>query len=120
MTQSPVPAASATLERADALYDKVVERLRTVYDPEIPVNIHDLGLIYKIELTPVADDLYNLEIEMTLTTPNCPVAGQMPAMAQQAVAGLDGLKDIRVELTFDPPWDKSRMTDEARLQLNMF
>jgi FeS assembly SUF system protein len=118
------PIAPLADEKADALYDKVVERLRTVFDPEIPTNIYDLGLIYKIDLTPVvggvADGKYDLHIDMTLTTPNCPVAGQMPAMAQLAVAGIEGLNEAKVDLTFNPPWDKSRMSDEARLQLNMF
>lgn len=109
------------------LGEKVVTRLRTVFDPEIPVNIYDLGLIYKIDINPVTEtpvdienSKYNVHINMTLTTPNCPVAGQMPAMVQNAVINLVEVEDVKVELVWDPPWDKTRMTDEAKLALNMF
>jgi metal-sulfur cluster biosynthetic enzyme len=84
------------------------------------VNIYDLGLIYRVDLQPAEQDKFNVEIDMTLTAPNCPVAGQMPVMVEQAVAGLPELNNIKVELVWDPPWDKSRMSDEARMQLNMF
>ncbi len=100
--------------------EKVLAQLRTVFDPEIPVNIYDLGLIYKVDLKPLNDGKFDLELEMTLTTPNCPVAGTMPGLVERAVSEVDELHNVKVDLTFDPPWDKSRMTDEARLHLNMF
>ena len=108
---------------AEAVYtvgEKVVVQLRTVFDPEIPVNIYDLGLIYKVDLKPRDDGKMEVAIEMTLTSPNCPVAEQMPSMVQNAVAQLDEVHDVRVELVWEPPWDKSQMSDEAKLQLNMF
>jgi FeS assembly SUF system protein len=100
--------------------ERIVARLKTVYDPEIPVNIFDLGLIYKVDVDPRDDNTYDVKVDMTLTTPNCPVAGQMPAMVQKAVEGAEGVNDVNVTLVWDPPWEKSRMTDEARMQLNMF
>ncbi|HUY69345.1 MAG TPA: DUF59 domain-containing protein [Alphaproteobacteria bacterium] len=110
-------AAKTTETPAATLEEKVIERLRTVFDPEIPVNIFDLGLIYKIEAQPAADGGFDLAIDMTLTAPACPVAGQMPGMVEKAVEGLPELHHIKVELVWDPPWDKSRMSDEARMQL---
>lgn len=100
--------------------DLVVQQLRLVHDPEIPVNIYDMGLIYKIDLKPLDDGKMDVDIDMTLTTPNCPVAGQMPGMVQAAVSALDEVRDVAVNLVWDPPWDKSMMSDEAKLQLNMF
>ena len=100
--------------------ENIVRMLKTVYDPEIPVNLYDLGLIYKIVFTPATEGRFDLAIAMTLTAPNCPVAGQMPAMVRQAVIDLPELDNVEVELVWDPPWDKSRMSDEARLQLDMF
>ena len=103
-----------------ALEDQIVERLRTVFDPEIPVNLYDLGLIYDIALSPSEiSDKSDVKIVMTLTTPNCPVAGQMPGMVETAVKALPELDKINIDLVFSPPWDKSRMSDEARLQLNI-
>ncbi|WP_420818905.1 SUF system Fe-S cluster assembly protein [Oleisolibacter albus] len=102
---------------ADApLLDRVIEALHTVYDPEIPVDIYELGLVYKCEVDAEGD----VEIEMTLTAPGCPVAGEMPAMVQQAVATVDGVRSVNVELVWEPAWDMSRMSDEARITLNMF
>lgn len=103
-----------------ALGEKIVARLRTVFDPEIPVNIYDLGLIYRIDVLPLENGKANVDIDMTLTTPNCPIAGQMPLMAEHAVLALEEVKDVKVELVWDPPWDKTMMSDEAKLQLNMF
>jgi len=102
------------------LEEKVIERLRTVFDPELPVNIYDLGLIYNIDFKPAMEDRFDLRIDMTLTAPACPVAGQMPGMVEQALVNMPELNDIKVELVWDPPWDKSRMSDEARMRLNMF
>ena len=115
-----IEAKTLMSDRAAALEDKVIERLRTVYDPEIPVNVYDLGLIYNIDIKPAAGGKFDLNIDMTLTAPACPVAGQMPGMVERAVVNLSELNDIKVELVWEPPWDKSRMSDEARMRLNMF
>ncbi len=98
------------------LSQDIVAALKTVYDPEIPADIYELGLIYRVE---VSDDR-DVEVDMTLTAPNCPVAGEMPEWVQNAVASVPGVGSVKVNLTFDPPWDMSRMSDEARLALNMF
>jgi FeS assembly SUF system protein len=119
---------SAELQTADKmgaeisdLGERIITQLKTVHDPEIPVNIYDLGLIYKVDVNPTSEDnKYSVVIDMTLTTPNCPVAGQMPGMVQQAVACAEGVGEVNVNLVWDPPWEKSRMTDEARMMLNMF
>jgi len=95
--------------------NKVISALRQVYDPEIPVNIYDLGLIYDLRL----DDHYNVYILMTLTTPNCPVAEDMPGMVRNEIRLIKGIGEVTVELTFDPPWDMDKLTDEAKLELGM-
>lgn len=95
------------------LYDSVVEACRTVYDPEIPVNIFDLGLVYTIDITAEND----VDITMTLTAPGCPVAGEMPGWVADAVEPLAGIKSVNVKMTFDPPWGMDMMSDEARLEL---
>ncbi len=95
------------------LHDAIVEACRTVYDPEIPVNIYDLGLIYTIEISPEAE----VRIVMTLTAPGCPVAGDMPGWVADAIEPLPGVKQVDVELTWDPPWGMEMMSDEARLEL---
>lgn len=107
-------------DRAVALEEKVVAALRQVFDPEIPVNIYDMGLIYDIQFAPAMEDRFDVTIKMTLTTPNCPVAGHMPGMVQHAVAAIKELDKIKVDLVWDPPWDRERMSDEAKLHLNMF
>lgn len=94
----------------------MIEAIKTVYDPEIPVNLYDLGLIYDLE---VFED-GTVKIEMTLTAPACPVAGEMPVMVADAVAGADGVGEVEVQLVWDPPWTKDRMSEEARLILDMF
>src|SRR4051812_6763162 len=111
-------AAPSALSQAelDVLTDKLIEKLKTVYDPEIPVDIYELGLIYKVD---VSDDK-DVVIDMTLTAPGCPVAGEMPEWVKEAVLQIDGVRSANVNLVFDPPWDPSRMSDEAKLQLNMF
>jgi|SRR5690606_4088317 FeS assembly SUF system protein len=111
--KTTTPLSQAEL---DALTDQLIEKLKTVYDPEIPVDIYELGLIYKVD---VSDDK-DIAIEMTLTAPGCPVAGEMPGWVQDAVQSIPGVRNVTVELVFDPPWDPSRMSDEAKLQLNMF
>src|SRR4051812_19652488 len=100
----------------DVLTDKLIEQLKTVFDPEIPVDIYELGLIYKVD---VSDDKH-VVIDMTLTAPGCPVAGEMPGWVEDAVKEIPEVKSCKVELVFDPPWDPSRMSDEAKLSLNMF
>jgi FeS assembly SUF system protein len=118
---SPNPAAATSpepmsQEELDQMTDKLVTQLKTVFDPEIPVDIYELGLIYKVDL---AEDK-SVVIDMTLTAPGCPVAGEMPGWVEEAIMKLPELKSCTVNLVFDPPWDPSRMSDEAKLQLNMF
>ncbi len=116
---TPMPAEPATaLSQAelDALTDKLVEKLKTVYDPEIPVDIYELGLIYKVDVS----NERVVVIDMTLTAPGCPVAGEMPGWVQDAVVQIPEVTSCTVNLVFDPPWDPSLMSDEAKLELNMF
>ena len=94
----------------------MIAALRSVFDPEIPVNIYDLGLIYNLQITGPSNDVYIL---MTLTTPNCPVAEDMPGQVREAVSGVQGVGTISVELTFDPPWDKEMLSEEALLELGL-
>jgi FeS assembly SUF system protein len=98
------------------LTDDIIAALKTVYDPEIPSDIYELGLIYKID---IADDRA-VAIEMTLTTPNCPSAQELPSMVENAVASVPGVGEVKVDIVWDPPWDPSRMSDEARAVLNMW
>jgi FeS assembly SUF system protein len=98
------------------LTDDIVAALKTVYDPEIPSDIYELGLIYKID---IADDR-SVAVEMTLTTPNCPSAQELPTMVENAVASVAGVGEVKVDIVWDPPWDPSRMSDEARAVLNMW
>jgi FeS assembly SUF system protein len=100
----------------DAMTDQLIDKLKTVFDPEIPVDIYELGLIYKVD---VSDDK-DVAIDMTLTAPGCPVAGEMPEWVRDAVLTIPEVRSCTVELVFEPPWDPSRMSDEAKLQLNMF
>ncbi|MBV9571903.1 MAG: SUF system Fe-S cluster assembly protein [Alphaproteobacteria bacterium] len=115
-----VSAASAetklTPAELDDFTDKLVKALKTVYDPEIPVDIYELGLIYKVD---VADN-YDTAVDMTLTAPGCPVAGEMPEMVRHALEGIDGIGKVTVNMTFDPPWTPERMSEEAKLELNMY
>ena len=108
----------AALEQGeiDRLTDDIIEALKSVYDPEIPVDIYELGLIYKVDLS----DDRDVAIEMTLTAPGCPVAGEMPGWVEDAVKKVEGVRSARAQLVFDPPWDPSKMSDEAKLALNMF
>ena len=108
----------AALEQGeiDRLTDDIIAALKSVYDPEIPVDIYELGLIYKVDLS----DDRDVAIEMTLTAPGCPVAGEMPGWVEDAVRKVEGVKSAKAELVFDPPWDPSKMSDEAKLALNMF
>ena len=97
------------------LYEAVIEALKDIYDPEIPVNIYDLGLIYGVDVSPEGDAM----VTMTLTTPHCPVAESMPGEVELRVASVPGIRDAEVNLVWDPPWGPDRMTDEARLELGM-
>lgn len=111
----PNPSAIPPDELA-RLTDDIVAALKTVYDPEIPVDIYELGLIYTVDI----DDDRNVKIDMTLTAPGCPVAGDMPGWVENAVNSVPGVAGTKVNLVFDPPWDHSRMSDEARVALNMW
>ncbi|SIQ43591.1 FeS assembly SUF system protein [Bosea sp. TND4EK4] len=103
-------------EEIDRLTDDIVAALKTVYDPEIPADIYELGLIYRVD---IADDR-QVAIDMTLTAPGCPVAGEMPVWVENAVSAVPGVMGVTVTMTFDPPWDQSRMSDEARVALDMW
>jgi FeS assembly SUF system protein len=103
-------------EETDRLTGEIVAALKTVFDPEIPADIYELGLIYKID---IGDDRA-VKIDMSLTSPNCPSAQELPIMVENAVSSVAGVKDAKVEVVWDPPWDPSRMSDEARLVLNMW
>jgi FeS assembly SUF system protein len=117
-------AATDTVERPSAIpademarmTDEIVGALKTVYDPEIPADIYELGLIYKVDI----DDDRAVKIDMTLTTPNCPSAAELPAQVENAVASVPGVREAKVNIVWDPPWDPSRMSDEARAVLNMW
>jgi len=113
---TPVPGSALSQEELDRLSHHIVGALKTVYDPEIPADIYELGLIYKIDV----DDDRNVAVEMTLTAPGCPVAGEMPVWVENAVASVEGVGQVKVKLVFDPPWTVERMSDEAKLALNMF
>jgi FeS assembly SUF system protein len=95
---------------------KLVAALKTVYDPEIPVDIYELGLIYKVDVS----DTKDIAVDMTLTAPNCPVAGEMPMMVKAALERVEGAGEVTVNMVFDPPWTPERMSEEAKLELNMF
>src|SRR5215813_2679853 len=110
------PGASIPPEELEQLTADIVAALKTVYDPEIPADIYELGLIYKVDV----DDDRNVAVEMTLTTPGCPVAGEMPLWVENAVGAVEGVNHVKVDITFDPPWDTSRMSEEARIALGMF
>ncbi|MBI1273629.1 MAG: DUF59 domain-containing protein [Alphaproteobacteria bacterium] len=99
---------------------QIIEQIRTVHDPEIPVNVYDMGLIYRLELTESESGAPDCVIDMTLTTPACPVAGAMPGMVKEAAARVQGLADVTVNLVWDPPWTAARMSEAAKLELNMF
>jgi FeS assembly SUF system protein len=112
MHEAPHALPQAELDR---LTDDLIAAFKTVFDPEIPVDIYDLGLIYRVD---VSDDR-DVVVDMTLTAPGCPVAGEMPGWVHDAVMRVEGVRACEVNLVFDPPWDASRMSDEAKLQLNM-
>jgi FeS assembly SUF system protein len=122
VTEKPPENAAVTGPSAlpedelNKLTDDIVAALKTVYDPEIPADIYELGLIYKID---IGDDR-TVKVDMSLTSPNCPAAQDLPIMVENAVASVAGVREAKVEVVWDPPWDPSRMSDEARLVLNMW
>jgi FeS assembly SUF system protein len=111
-----VPASTIPPDEIARLTDDITAALKTVYDPEIPVDIYELGLVYKVDI----EDDRQVKIDMTLTAPGCPVAGDMPGWVENAVGAVPGVSGVKVNLVFDPPWDHSRMSDEARVALNMW
>jgi FeS assembly SUF system protein len=110
------PPSAMDKDELATLTDGIVAALKTVYDPEIPADIYELGLIYNVDI----DDERNVVIEMTLTAPGCPVAGEMPGWVENAVGAVPGVKTVKANIVFDPPWDQSRMSDEARVALDMW
>lgn len=113
---TPVEGSNLSKEELEQMTADIIAALKTVFDPEIPADIYELGLIYKIDIS----DARDVTVDMTLTAPGCPVAGEMPIWVENAVGSVAGVGQVKVNLTFDPPWDQSRMSDEARLALNMF
>ena len=113
---APAGASALPEEEVSRLTDEIVAALKTVYDPEIPADIYELGLIYRID---IADDR-SVNVDMTLTTPNCPSVQELPAMVENAVASVPGVGPVVVKVVWDPPWEPSRMSDEARMVLNMW
>jgi FeS assembly SUF system protein len=113
---APAQESALPQEEIARLTDDIVSALKTVYDPEIPADIYELGLIYKVD---IKDDR-TVDVDMTLTTPNCPAAAELPMMVENAVASVQGVGPVKVQIVWDPPWDPSRMSDEARLVLNMW
>ena len=118
MTDAAVPETASALPKEELakLTDLLIEKLKSVYDPEIPVDIYELGLIYRVDV----NDDRDVVVDMTLTAPGCPVAGEMPGWVETAVEKVEGVRSAKANLVFDPPWDASKMSDEAKLALNMF
>ncbi len=108
---SPMPP-----DELEAFGNELIAALKTVYDPEIPVDIYELGLIYRVDVS----DNRDVTVDMTLTAPGCPVAGEMPNMVRSALMGVPGVGEVTVNMTFEPPWTPDRMSEEAKLELNMF
>ena len=111
---TPNVAGSLPPDEVERITRDLIGALKTVYDPEIPVDIYELGLIYKVDL----DDNRNLAIDMTLTAPGCPVAGEMPGWVENAAMSVEGIQNVTVNMVYDPPWDASRMSEEAQVALN--
>jgi FeS assembly SUF system protein len=114
--QAEFASSSIPPEELEAFTLKLVKALKTVFDPEIPVDIYELGLIYKVD---VADNK-DVMVDMTLTAPGCPVAGEMPEMVKSALEGVEGIGAVTVNMVFDPPWTPEKMSEEAKLELNMY
>src|SRR5436305_15317220 len=118
MADAPAAETPSAIPPAEMarLTDEIVGALKTIYDPEIPADIYELGLIYKVNI----DDERMVDIEMTLTSPNCPSAAELPQQIKNAVGGVPGVREAKINIVWDPPWDPSRMSDEARTELNMW
>lgn len=108
------------VSRDHPLWPAILKGMRSVFDPEIPVNVYELGLIYKVDIRDAADGKADVFVEMTLTSPACPVAQEMPVMVQSAIFPVEGVGNVDVDIIWDPPWDPSKMAETAKLQLNMF
>ena len=115
-TEADMAAAKAAYDPRAVLMDQIVSAIKTCYDPEIPVDIWELGLIYRVDI----DDNNNVQVDMTLTSPMCPVAGELPLQVQQAVESVEDVTTCKVELVWDPPWRQDMMSEVARIQLDMF
>lgn len=117
ISAAPLQAQAAPVSEAeDQLGADIIKALKTVYDPEIPADIYELGLIYRVDI----GEGGLIDIDMTLTAPGCPVAGEMPVWVKNAVGAVPGVSEVKVNMVFDPPWDQSRMSDEARMALDMW
>ena len=114
--ETPYSASAIPQEELARLSDDIISALKTVYDPEIPADIYELGLIYKIDI----EDDRSVKIAMTLTAPGCPVAGEMPGWVENAVGTVDGVSGVEVEMTFDPPWTPDRMSEEAQVAIGWY
>jgi len=113
---SPTSQPPLTVSEVVALQDKVIEKIRTCYDPEIPVNIYDLGLIYEVKVEPTG----HVHVRMTLTAPGCPAAGTLPGEVEDKITVIPGVTSVQVQVVWDPPWDKNMMSEAAKLQLGFF
>ncbi len=116
--ESDIEAVESAIPRDELarMTDDIISALKTVYDPEIPSDIYELGLIYRVDI----EDDRLVKIQMTLTAPGCPVAGEMPGWVEGAVRGVEGVMDVEVEMTFDPPWTPDRMSEEAQIAVGLF
>ena len=112
------PHVEATREHS--LWSDVLKAMKEIYDPEIPVNIYELGLIYKVDISEEKDGVCDVDVKMTLTSPGCPVAQEMPGWVQSAIMPIEGIGGVTVEMVWEPPWDPSKMAETAKMQLNMF
>ena len=110
------PPATLNVSEMVALQDKIIERMRTCYDPEIPVNIYDLGLIYEVKVEPTG----HVDVKMTLTAPGCPAAGTLPGEVEDKIVVIPGVKKVKVDVVWEPTWDKNMMSEAAKLQLGFF
>lgn len=115
MSEPAQEASTIPQAELDRITDDLITQFKTVHDPEIPVDIYELGLIYKVDI----NDDRHVDVDMTLTAPGCPVAGEMPGWVEAAALRVEGVKTVKVNLVFDPPWSPARMSDEAKLELNM-
>ena len=113
---APEQVSAIPRDELARMTDDIVAALKTVYDPEIPADIYELGLIYRVDI----EDDRSVKVEMTLTAPGCPVAGEMPGWVENAVRGVEGVMDVEVEMTFDPPWTPDRMSEEAQIAVGLY